>query len=142
MTTKTAICLLLGLAGLGAHAKDAPLFHRASSGDMVYREVERKTDASTVEATQPTGTAVAKSMFLLRATCALTKIRAKEAFTIERVPTPELRFVVHFVPAPSGPGAGLDQPIGVGSVISVARCDAIEAVLAQASRHPAPARRQ
>ena len=142
MKTKTAWFILLCLASLGVHAKDAPLFRKTSNGGMVYQEVERTAGASTVEATQPTGTAVAKSMFLLRATCALMKVRGKEAFTIERLPTPAVRFVVHFVAAPSGPGAGLDQPIGAGSVISVARCDAIEAVLVQASKRPVRTQQQ
>lgn len=120
---------LLCLASTGLYAGELQLFRMTSDTGMVLQEVERSDDASTMEASQATGSVAAKSMFLLRGSCALMKERGKQAFRIERLSRQPVRFIVRFVPPESGAGDAAMQAMDENSVISTAFCDRIESVL-------------
>jgi hypothetical protein len=120
---------LLCLASASLHAGEAPLFRMTSDTGMVLQEVARSDDASTMEATQATGSVAAKSMFLLRGSCAVMKERGKQAFRIERLSKQPVRFILHFVPPEAGHGDVAVQAMDENSTISSAFCDRIESVL-------------
>lgn len=125
------------LASVSVHAEDQPLFRMAFDAgqppgaqlpNMVFQEIERNDNWSTVEAVQAAGSVVAKSMFLMRGSCALLKERQKQAFTIEALSKQPIRFKVHFV---SGDAAGVDAAgTPQRTVVSAAKCDAIETLIA------------
>jgi hypothetical protein len=84
-----------------------------------------------VEAIEPSGSAVAKSMFLLRASCGLMKERGHKAFRTERLSLKPLRFIVHFV-APESPGHEAPDPAkGEQALVSAAWCDRLESIFTQ-----------
>lgn len=128
--------LLLCAACPVLRAGEAPLFRMTAgpSGEggngpaMIYQEVARNDGYSTVEATAASGSVAAKSMFLMRATCALMKERQQGAFRIEQLSKMPIRFNVRFVAPEPGRSERLDQ-IGEGSVISAAQCDLIASVM-------------
>lgn len=121
-----AFATLTLLAAPAAQAADAPLF-RMEQPNMVYQEVERTADTSTVDVVLTAGGSVGKSMFLMRASCALMKARHKEAFKIEWGQRPSARQVLRFVPA----SEVTSEPPREGSVVSMALCDSIEALFAR-----------
>ena len=141
MKITTACAALLCSASATLHAQDAPLFRMTSNTgyiddsrqpSMVFQEIERSETSSTVEAVQTSGSVAAKSMFLLRGSCALMKERAKQAFRTERLSSEPVRFVVRFVPGEELGPDDLNQPPREGGVISAAKCDLVESVLARA----------
>src|SRR5690242_5158918 len=97
MNIKTLCTALLCIASLPLHAEEAPLFRMTSPAGDVFQEVERSEGSSTVEAVATSGSVAAKSMFLLRGSCALMKERDRQAFRIERLSRQPIRFVVRFV---------------------------------------------
>jgi hypothetical protein len=148
MKITIACAALLCFATATLHAQDAPLFRMTSNNgygadsnqpSMIFQETERSDTASIVEAVQSSGSIAAKSMFLLRGSCALMKERGKRAFRTERLSRDPIRFIVRFVPGDDLDPDDLNQPPREGSVISAAKCDLIESVLARA-RVGAPSR--
>jgi hypothetical protein len=133
MNIKLTGIALLCLATSLAHAEDAPLFRLASAGagqpGMIFQEIERSENASIVEATQSGGSVAAKSMFLLRGSCALMKERGKQAFRVEQLSRQPIRFSVRFVAAEPAAGEKVGQPLDEGGVISAARCDSFQSVM-------------
>jgi hypothetical protein len=141
MKITIACAVLLCFATATLHAQDAPMFRMTSNNGyvadseqprMVFQEMERSDTSSTVEAVQTSGSVAGKSMFLLRASCALMKERGKRAFTIERLSSEPIRLIVRFVSGEELDKDDLNQPPREGSVISAAKCDLIESVLARA----------
>jgi hypothetical protein len=137
MNIKTLCAALLCVAFPMLHAEEAPLFRMTSNAvdaadsnqpGMVFQEVERSENASTVEAIETHGSVAAKSMFLLRGSCALMKERHKQAFRIEPLSKRPVRFVVRFV-SPESPGSETPlQSMNEHSVISAARCSLFESI--------------
>jgi len=140
MKTKIASIAFLWFASASLHAESPPLFRMTSDAGraadhnqpaMVFQEVQRSESSSTVEAVQTSGSVAAKSMFLLRGSCALMKERQKNAFRIERLSKEPIRFIVHFVSDEQVGGRNADQAPGEESVISAARCDRIASLFAR-----------
>jgi len=102
---------------------------KAGQQEMVFQEVERAAQASTVEASFASGSVAAKSSFLLRGTCALMRVREKPAFRIVHLAKQPVRMRIEFMPGENLEQERLDQPLGEGSVISAARCTIFDAIL-------------
>lgn len=113
-----------------ARAEEAPLFRMVSQPGMAFQELERRDSASMVEATQVSGSVAAKSMFLLRASCALMKQRNKQGFVIVPLSRQPLRFTLRFVAGESADDAQ-GQAIDEKAVTSAARCELVESILAR-----------
>ena len=140
MKTTFLSIVFLCCASASLHAETPPLFRVTSDAGMaadhnqpvmVFQEVQRSETSSTVEAMQTSGSVAAKSMFLLRGSCALMKERQKTAFRIERLSKEPIRFIVHFVSEEQLGGRNADQALNENSVISAARCDRIASLFAR-----------
>ena len=140
MKTAFLSIAFLWCASASLHAESPPLFRMTSDPGiaadhnrpaMVFQEVQRSETSSTVEAVQTSGSVAAKSMFLLRGSCALMKERQKTAFRIERLSKEPIRFIVHFVSDEQLGGRNTDQALNEDRVISAARCDRIASVFAR-----------
>ena len=124
--------VVLCLSSAFAHAEETRLFRmtgKSGQPEMVFQEVERADQASTVEASFASGSAVAKSLFMLRASCALMRARDKQAFRIVHLARQPVRMRIDFIPGENLEQERLDQPLDEGSVISAARCTMFEAIL-------------
>lgn len=139
MNIQTLHIALAFLAALPALGGETPLFRMTSHAGapagwnqpaMVFQETERRDTWSTVEAVQVSGSAAAKSMFLLRGSCALMKERNKQGFVIVPLSRQPVRFAVQFVSDEKAGGA-LDRAIAEGAVTSAARCELVESMLAR-----------
>jgi len=140
MKTAFLSIAFLWCASASLHAENPPLFRMTSDSGiaadhnqpaMVFQEVQRSETSSTVEAVQTSGSVAAKSMFLLRGSCALMKERKETAFKIERLSKEPIRFTVHFVSDDQLGGRNVDQALNENSVISAARCDRIASLFAR-----------
>lgn len=129
MNINTLYAAFFCLVASPLHAGEAALFRMTSDTGMVLQELERNDTSSTMEATQGAGSVAAKSMFLLRGSCALMRERKQQAFRIEQLSRQPIRFIVRFVPPALPDQETLGQPMDEHSVISAARCNVIEALL-------------
>ena len=137
MKKSTVIAALLCLVVISLHAEATPLFRMTSDQGtqpggsppgMAFQETERQENTSTVEASQEAGSAAAKSLFLLRGSCALMKERNKQAFTIEHLSRQPIRFKLNFVSADAATDPGTRTP---GKIVTRKRCELVQAVLRQ-----------
>jgi hypothetical protein len=128
MNIKTLCATLLCIAASSLHAEEAPLFRMTSPAGYVFQEVERGDNASTVEAVEASGSVAAKSMFLLRGSCALMKERDRQAFRIERLSKQPIRFIVRFVAAEPPGAEPMGKAMDENSVISSAFCNRLESI--------------
>jgi hypothetical protein len=140
MKTNIVSFMLLWFASASLHAESPPLFRMTSDAvkaadnnrpAMVFQEVQRSESSSTVEVVHTFGSVAAKSMFLLRGSCALMKERQRSAFRIERLSKEPIRLTVHFVSGEQVGGRNAEQAPGEDSVISAAFCDRIDALFAR-----------
>lgn len=96
---------------------------------MVFQEISRSEDASTVEASQVQGSVAAKSMFLARASCALMKERNWEAAGIERVSKEPVRLIIRSIPADPVRTEDGVRPAGRSKILTAAWCETAERIL-------------
>ena len=137
------LAALLCLATATLHAQHAPLFRMTSNNGyvddnrqpaMVFQEIERSDGASTVEVVQTSGSVDGKLTFVLRGSCALMKDRGQQAFEMERLPGATTHLIVRFVSAEGLDADDLNHPPVEGSVVSAAKCDLIDSILAPLPR--------
>lgn len=124
--------IFLCLSSAFARAEETGLFRmtgKLGQSEMVFQEVERADQASTVEANFASGSAAAKSLFMLRASCALMRARDKQAFRIVHLARQPVRMRIEFMPGDNLEQERLDQPLDQGSVITAERCTMFEATL-------------
>ena len=131
MNIKTLCATLFYLAASAVHAGEESLFRMTSPAGHVFQEVERKDDASTVEAVTASGSVAAKSMFLVRGSCALMKERKQQAFRIERLSRQPIRFIVRFVAPEDTNNQAPDPAMGEHAVISAAWCERLASLKMQ-----------
>ena len=129
--------VLFCLAASPLRAEDVQLFRMsagagaAAPGDheMVFQEISRSEDASTIEASHVRGSVAAKSMFLARGSCALMKERKWETAGIERVSKEPVRLIIRSIPAASVRTEDGVRPAGRGKILTASWCEMAERIL-------------
>lgn len=96
--------------------------------EMVFQEINRSEDASTIEATHVQGSVAAKSMFMARASCALMKERNWEAAGIEHVSKEPVRLILRSMPVDRVRTEGAVKPTGRGKILTAAWCEMVERI--------------
>ncbi|MES3023060.1 MAG: hypothetical protein V4857_15925 [Pseudomonadota bacterium] len=128
--------VLLCLAAPASHAEEAPLFRMTSdiglepngkSPNLVFQEVVRNENSSTIEAEHGTGRVATKTMFVMRGACALMKERKKQAFTIVHLSKQPIRFNVQFLD--ESPVAAETGDAHAQKRVSSAQCELVESIL-------------
>ena len=128
--------VLLCLATPASQAEEAPLFRMTSdaglepkgkSPNLVFQEVERNENSSTIEAQHGTGRVATKTMFVVRGACALMKERKKQAFTIVHLSQQPIRFNVQFLD--DAPVVTETNDAQAQKRFSSAQCELVESIL-------------
>lgn len=130
-----AFSFLLCLAAPVLHAGE-PLFRMTATlggaqKDSVFQEVERSDTSSTVEAVVHGASVAAKSMFMLRGSCALLKERDGHGFRIQPLSKQPIRFIVHLLPKEEVREIPIGQSMNQNSVISAQWCETIRSLPGQ-----------